>query len=167
MWEYGFLLSRIFPYDSFLIRENTGLQKAVFYHILRSIYSTSVQQQQEYRYCYFVRISLMFWLAIFFWVSRSSHPEVKKCSHKFRKIHRKTLVLHCILMSIFIIKKRLWHRSFPVNFQKYLYLEHLWTVASGCSWFFVVQLGCFTGSDLMRLVSFYIPWKYKKTSCAF
>ena len=44
---------------------------------------------------------------------------VKRCSQKFRKIHRKTPV-----------PKRLWHRCFSVNFPKFLrtpfIIEHLW-----------------------------------------
>ena len=40
-------------------------------------------------------------------------PEVfyeKRCSEKFHKIHR----------SLFLVKKRLWHRFFPVNFARFL-----------------------------------------------
>ena len=35
-----------------------------------------------------------------------------RCSSKFCKIHRKTLAT--------LLKKRLWHRCFPVNFTKFL-----------------------------------------------
>ena len=42
MPEYGFSLTRIFPYkerfvDSVLVPENTGQRKPVFWHILRSV----------------------------------------------------------------------------------------------------------------------------------
>ena len=46
---------------------------------------------------------------------------------KFRKIHRKTLVLEFLffnkvagLRDKTLLKKRLWHRCFPVNFAKFL-----------------------------------------------
>ena len=49
----------------------------------------------------------------------------KRCSYKFRKIHRKAPVTSATLL-----KKRLWHRCFPVNFAKFLrtpfFTEHLW-----------------------------------------
>ena len=56
---------------------------------------------------------------------RSSQPDVlckKRCSYKFRKIHRKTPVLESATSS----KKRLWHRCFPVNFAKF-------HIATSCS----------------------------------
>ena len=48
------------------------------------------------------------------------HPfydiNVRRCSTKFRKIHRKNSVLD----SLFLLKKRLKYRCFPVNFAKIL-----------------------------------------------
>ena len=39
-------------------------------------------------------------------------------------------------MPLALLKKRLWHRSLPVNFVKFLgkplFTEHLWTTASEC-----------------------------------
>ena len=60
---------------------------------------------------------------------RSSRPEVfckKRCSQKFRKIHRKTPVPEALFCTVAglepatLLKKRLWHKSFPVNFAKFL-----------------------------------------------
>ena len=59
---------------------------------------------------------------------RNSHRTCsKKCSHKFRKIHRKTKTP--VRESLFnkvvglrpatLLKKRPWHRCFPVNFAKF------------------------------------------------
>ena len=56
-------------------------------------------------------------------------PEVfykKRCSYKFRKIHRKTPVPESLFNKVAalrpatLLKKRLWHRYFPVNFVKSL-----------------------------------------------
>ena len=45
----------------------------------------------------------------------------KSYSYKFRKIHRKTLDLsHTGLSHTTLLKKRLWHRCFPVIFAKFL-----------------------------------------------
>ena len=45
---------------------------------------------------------------------------IKKCSLKFRKIHRKAPVPepHLCLRPSILLKKRLWHRCFHVNFAK-------------------------------------------------
>ena len=54
---------------------------------------------------------------------RSSH---RRCSWKFLKFHRKTLVLECLFYKVAsfqacnIIKKRLLHRSFPLKIDKFL-----------------------------------------------
>ena len=61
----------------------------------------------------------------------------KKYSQKFCKIHRKTPVPESLFnkveifkSSLFLLKKRLWHRCFPVNFAKFLrtpfFTEQLW-----------------------------------------
>ena len=50
-------------------------------------------------------------------VLQKQAPEVfckKRCSWKFHKIHGKTS------MPATLLKKRLWHRCFPVNFVKFL-----------------------------------------------
>ena len=56
-------------------------------------------------------------------------PEVfckKRCSYKFCKIHRKTPVPEYLFNKVVylgpatLIKKRLWHRCFPVTFVKFL-----------------------------------------------
>ena len=61
--------------------------------------------------------------------SRSSRPEVfckKFVLKNFTKIHRKTPVPESFFNKIAglkpatLLKKRLWHRCFPVNFVKYL-----------------------------------------------
>ena len=53
----------------------------------------------------------------------------KSCSYKFRKIHGKTPVPESFLNKTFLkfwikpatlLEKRLWHRCFPVNFDKFL-----------------------------------------------
>ena len=50
---------------------------------------------------------------------------VKRCSWKFHKIHKNHLC-----QSATLLKKRLWHRCFPVNFVKFLRTsfttEHFW-----------------------------------------
>ena len=49
-------------------------------------------------------------------------PEVfyeKSCSQKFHTIHRKTPVPESLFNKV-ELKKRLWHRCFPVNFAKFL-----------------------------------------------
>ena len=77
---------------------------------------------------------------------RSSHRRCsKKCSHKFRKIHRKTKTP--VRESLFnkvvglrpatLLKKRPWHRWFPVNFVRFLrtsfLTEHLrWLLLEAC-----------------------------------
>ena len=71
---------------------------------------------------------------------RSSH---QRCSLKisvlknFKKLTRKAPVPESLSLSgacMFILKKRLWHRHFPVNFTKFLrtpfFTEHLWVTAS-------------------------------------
>ena len=59
----------------------------------------------------------------------------KSCSQNFRQIHRKTPVAESFLNIVVdlrpatLLKKRLWHRCFPVNFSKFLrtpfFIEHL------------------------------------------
>ena len=50
----------------------------------------------------------------------------KRCSKKIRKIHRKISVPESLFliklqaMPAILLKKRLWHRCFPVNFAKFL-----------------------------------------------
>ena len=53
---------------------------------------------------------------------KSSHwrCSVKRCSWKFRKIHRKTPVPESLFFSCNFIKMRLWLKCFPVNFVKFL-----------------------------------------------
>ena len=49
-------------------------------------------------------------------------PEVfyeKGCSQKFHKIHRKATVPESLFLKT-LLKKRLWHKYFPVNFVKFL-----------------------------------------------
>ena len=60
---------------------------------------------------------------------------VKRCSQKFRKIHKKTTVPESLFNKVAdprpatLLKKRLWHRCFPMNFVKFLrtpfFIEHL------------------------------------------
>ena len=62
----------------------------------------------------------------------------KRCSYKFRKIHRKIPVPESLifvpenLIKFFLLKKRLWYKCFPVNFAKFLrtlfFTGHLWWV---------------------------------------
>ena len=71
--------------------------------------------------------------------SRSSHPEVfcKKGAYtnlaKFTGKHLcQSLLFNKVagLRSATLLKKRLWHKCFPVNFGKFLrkpfYIEHFW-----------------------------------------
>ena len=51
-----------------------------------------------------------------------------RCSYKFGNTHSKTPVL-----SLFIIKKRLKHRCFPVNIKKFLRTAFLWNTSGGFS----------------------------------
>ena len=55
----------------------------------------------------------------------------KRCFQKFRKIHRETPVPESLfLRSTNLLKKRLWHKCFPVYFAKFLrtpfIIGHLW-----------------------------------------
>ena len=61
-------------------------------------------------------------------------PEVirkKTCSYKFRNIHRKTTVPESLFNTVAplrpatLLKKRLWHWCFPVNFAKFLRIPFL------------------------------------------
>ena len=56
-------------------------------------------------------------------IVRQKQPSVvfyrKRCSWKFRKIHRKTPVPCQSLGPATLLKKRLWRRCFPVNFAKF------------------------------------------------
>ena len=64
-----------------------------------------------------------------------SEAAVQRCSQKFHKIRRKhqcqSLIFHKVadLRPTTLLKKRLWHRSFPVNFVKFqrspFFIEHL------------------------------------------
>ena len=65
---------------------------------------------------------------------RSSRPEVsykKRYSKKFRKIYRKTpnarvsFLIKLQAWHAILLKKRLWHRCFPVNFAKFLRITFL------------------------------------------
>ena len=61
-----------------------------------------------------------------------------RCSQKFRNIHKKTPVLQplfnkvpCLsLKACNFIKKRLWHKCFPVNIANFLrtafFIKHIW-----------------------------------------
>ena len=61
---------------------------------------------------------------------------LKRCSKKFPKTHRKTPVLESLFYKFAdprpatLLKERLWHRSFPENFAKFLrtpfFTDHLW-----------------------------------------
>ena len=48
---------------------------------------------------------------------------VQRCSYNFRKFHRKTSVKS--LAPATLLKKRLWHRCFPVNFAKFVRIPFL------------------------------------------
>ena len=59
-----------------------------------------------------------------------------------RKIHR----INEGLSPATLLKKRLWHRCFPVNFKKFLrtafFIEHFWTTTSGFSyWLHTIRSG--------------------------
>ena len=84
---------------------------------------------------------------------RSSRPKVsvKRCSWKFRKIHRKTPVPESFCYNVAglrpatLIKKRLWHRCFPMNFAKFLrtsfFTEHFW-------WLLLNNAGGLSANDM-------------------
>ena len=64
---------------------------------------------------------------------RSSRPEVfckKGVLRNFTKFTGKHLCQSLFFNKVAVIKKRLWHRCFPVNFMKFLrtpfFTEHLW-----------------------------------------
>ena len=56
-------------------------------------------------------------------------PEVLYKKKVFSEISQSSLENTCARVS-FLLKKRLWHRFFPVNFEKFLktpfFIEHLW-----------------------------------------
>ena len=63
----------------------------------------------------------------------------KRCSWKYRKIHRKIPVPECLFfnkvagpMPATFFKKKLWHRCFPVNFAKFLRTPFLLNTSGGC-----------------------------------
>ena len=69
---------------------------------------------------------------LFLWDKRKPLPGAvlsKRCSQKFRKIHRKHTCTSG-LRSATLLKKKLWHRYFLVNFAQFLktpvFIEHLW-----------------------------------------
>ena len=84
--------------------------------------------------------SFIYLFSCFFHIRiRSSRPEVfykkgvlKNFSKLTRKHLRRSLFLNKIagLRLLILLKKRLWHKCFPVNFVKYLripiFIEHLW-----------------------------------------
>ena len=65
---------------------------------------------------FFVKISEVLWFVISIYLSRSSRLEVF-CD----KVAAATL-----------LKKRLWHRCFPVNFAKFLTTPFLQNTSGGC-----------------------------------
>ena len=78
------------------------------------------------------------------YIIQKQSPEVfcKKCYSKFWKIHRRTPVQQTLftrvagLRSATLLKKRLWHRGFPLNFEKYLRTSTLFLqkTSGGCLW---------------------------------
>ena len=57
-----------------------------------------------------------------------------------RKFHRKTPVLESFFNKVAVpkhatlLKKRLWHRCFPVNFEVFLRTPFLWNTPGSCFW---------------------------------
>ena len=114
MPEYWYLLTRIFSYknrilDSVLIRKNT-LSENPYSRIFYAVYETKK------------RVSLLF-------IDRSSH---RRCSvtkdvlRNFAKFTGKHLCQRLFFNKVAglrlatLLKKKLWHRYFPVNFAKFL-----------------------------------------------
>ena len=96
-------------------------------------------------------------------------PEVfckKRCSQNFRKIHRKTTVpVACNI----ILKKRLWHRCFPVNFAKFLRTPLLQNTSG---WLLLLAwlkltLGKLTVFGFFQLMQSYCLTNRKTTSLVF
>ena len=62
----------------------------------------------------------------------------KRCSYKFLKIHRKAPLPKSLFDKVaglrlaFLLKKRFWHRCFPMNFAKYLGTLFLQKTSSSC-----------------------------------
>ena len=62
----------------------------------------------------------------------------RKCSRKFRKIHRKTPVPESLFQKIAslrlatLLKKRLWHRRFSLSFAKFSRTSCLKNTSGGC-----------------------------------
>ena len=50
--------------------------------------------------------------------SKQSPASEKRCSQKFYKIHKKTPVAESLFYKT-LLKMRLWHRCFPLNFVKF------------------------------------------------
>ena len=65
----------------------------------------------------------------------------KRCSQKFHKIHRKTLMPESLFLKkvtglrpATLLKMRLWHRCFPVTFVKFLTTPFSQNTSGGCFW---------------------------------
>ena len=134
MLEYGFSLTRIFPYknrvvDSPRIRENKGQTKPVFQHFIRHVCFNQV---------FIILAFLANWNYGKFDIFRKYSEVFCKKSvlrnfAKFTGKHlRQSLFFDKVagLRPVTLLKKRLWHSCFPVNFAKFLrtpfFIEHLW-----------------------------------------
>ena len=63
--------------------------------------------------------------------SRSTRPEVF-CKKGVLRIFTKFTGKHLCQGPATLLKKRLWHRSFPVNFAKFLRAPFSWNTSAGC-----------------------------------
>ena len=114
--------------------ENIRLPKNVFwkiYGVLQGIYQTSIKftNRSSHQMC----------------SSKKTEAVVRKCFVKkvFLEILQNSQETTCAkvfsnkvtsLKPATLLKKRIWHRCFPVNFRKFLETPFLYSTSGGCLW---------------------------------
>ena len=100
------------------------------------------------------------------WYYRSSYLEVfcrKGTLKKFLEIHRKTPVPEPLFNKVAglrpetLLKKRLWRRSFPVNFEKFLRISFLENTSGDCFHLCLLAIAqwlstCFTSPNTIKFL---------------
>ena len=106
------------------------------------------------------------------WHSRSSHQRcsIKNVLRKFTKFTGKHLYQSLFFNKVAdlrlatLLKRRIWHSCFPVNFAKFLkntfFTEHLWTTASNIHRFVHHFIYSFTSSFLNLFIVSFITHSY-------
>ena len=83
-----------------------------------------------------------------------------KCSSKCCKIYRKTRVPESVFNKVklaTLLKKRLWHRRFPVNFSKLVRPTFLWNISG---WVLLNADYWKTPRDYWSKISFFSPLRF-------